>query len=344
MRKVGCWIALLTCCVAALAQDAYNAGISLSPDQKHFAVGNAGKEVHLYRLFDGKRVRTFRPDRVADAFFLTKPAFSMDGKFITAGNVGPDGGVNPVWRVSDGKPIAEVAMMTNVLGGYACNPVAFSGDGKYIIGQLYGYTGALGKLAWTTRDWRHAYLQPQPPDTSGVVAISPKGNLIAEVHADGNADFWEFEGNLSDRWTGWIVSLPKDVQYASFSGDGNVLVMAGDGWCAAHDWRNIPTEGVMIDTEKRIDRTVVVKKSDPVKDFVVRSVVANEQGNLAFIGSRDGRIARINLKTGRAEKVWEAFPSPVKGLALTKSGDLLSYDLETVRVWSHDGVLRKTIK
>ena len=79
-------------------QDAYNAGIALSPDEKTFAIGNASREVRLVRFSDGRVLRSFR---CADAQFLTKPAFSPDGKYLTAAGVsaGIDGGLHLAQRL-----------------------------------------------------------------------------------------------------------------------------------------------------------------------------------------------------------------------------------------------------
>jgi WD40 repeat protein len=159
----------------------------------------------------------------------------------------------------------------------------------------------------------------------------------------GTGEYWEFDGDLSKRWNSWPTSFPNEVAYATFSGDGNVLVVAGDGWCGALDWRKLPTSGVIVDTGKGIDRTYVVPKSEVVPNFVVRSVGTDAKGRLAYLGARDGRIARFNLKSGKVEKVWQAFPDPVKGLAVSKEGQLLSYDLAKIKIWSRDGEFLKTI-
>jgi len=349
LRHLSQWalLAALVCCPHfAGAQDAYNAGIALSPDEKTFAVGNGGREIRLYRLSDGKLIRVFSGDKDDyDLYFLTKPSFSIDGNHLTAGNVGPDGGVNPIWRISDGRLVSKAALYGTPNGGLAGNPFAFSGDGKYAIGRLYGMSRPVGTYAWKTREWRHAFYQPKYTEEYeyGVVAISPKGNLIAEVY-DGNAEFWEFDGELRHRWEHWPSQFPAEISYAVFSGDGNVLVVAGDGWCGSLDWRKLPTSGILVDTSKGIDRTYIVKKSEVVANFVVRSLGTDVKGTVAFLGSRGGRIARFNLSSGMIEKSWQAFPEPVKGLVMTKAGDLLSYDLATVKVWSRDGVLRKTIR
>jgi WD40 repeat protein len=322
---------------SAFAQDAYEAGITLSKDEKFFAVGNAGKSVKLYRTEDGKLVRTFAfPNS-----FLTKPAFSPDGKLLTAGNVDPDSGFNPIWRIDDGKVVAKFGLYTGKDAAHPCNVVGFSGDGKLLLGQVHW--DAAGSLAWHTSPWAHAYYYPELRERGiGVSAVSPKGSLLVTM-IDRNVEFYDPIRGYVDEWNRWSVDWPEDVVYMTFSGDANVLVVGGDGWVGSLDWRVLPTEGVIIDTGRRIDNTHRVKKSEFIANFILRSVCSSFDGNEAFLGSRDGRIARVDLKTGKCTKIWQAFPDPVKGLVLTKSGTLLSYDLARIKYWTQDGELLRTV-
>ncbi|MBA3726224.1 MAG: WD40 repeat domain-containing protein [Armatimonadetes bacterium] len=333
MRKLSTLIFVCTAAIAR-AQDAYEAGITLSPDEKYFAVGNASTEIRLFRVSNGKFVRRFRcpSHNVGDGFF-TKPAFSPNGTYLTAGNLGPDGGVNPIWRVSDGKVVARVALWAAKDSPSAMNVVGFSGDGKFVLGSLYGEHDQM--LAHTVATWRHAYFVHNWKTRSTAAAICPKGSLVASVNSEIGLRFWDPESEPAKKWEGWPVREPEGIRYMAFSGDGNVLVFAGDGWCARLDPRLFPKGGVIMDTGRRVDNTVRPKKTVVVPSFIVRSVCASGSGKEAFLGGRDGRIARFDLATGKLLRIWKGFKDPVKGLALTRNGKtLLAYNLSEVRYWN----------
>ncbi len=325
---------------SALAQDAYEAGITLSPDEKYVAVGSAKPGVKLYRLRDGKLIRTLYEKNSGDYNWFTKPAFSLDGKLLTAGNINPDDGVNPIWQVSNGKVLAKMGLYSNPTTADPCSIIRFTGDDKYIVGLVYGTRSEY--IAWYRKTLRHAFLQPESyPDERSISAISPVGSLIASIRQDDGILSWtEFDGDLNVDLH-WPVEFPANAAYTTFSGDGKVLVAGGDGWCSALQLAKIPRNGIISDTEKGIDGTVKVKKSEVLKDFILRSICTNAQGTIAYLGARDGRIARFDLQTGRATKIWKAGTEPVKGLTLLRNGDLLSFDLKTIRVWGKDGQFKR---
>lgn len=323
----------------SIAQDAYNAGIILSPDEKLIAVASGANAVRLFRLADGKVVRTF----TFEYSFFTKPSFSVDGKFLTAGNVGPDGGFNPVWRVKDGQCVAKIGLYSGPGEANQCGTIAFSGDGRYVIGWLYNMGSFDGLLAWSVSPFRHQYFIPPSYEPTRICAISPVGNMIARVLDNDDVQYVEFDGKQAERWT-WPQDWPSGATYATFSKSGNVLVLAGDGWCASLDWRSLPKSGLITDTERGIDGRSKPRKSEVVKDFVVRSVAVDAAGQVAYLGSRDGRIAKFDLGTGKVLLTWKACPEPVKGLAVLKSGTLVSFDLRELKLWNPKGVLIKSIQ
>lgn len=322
----------------ALAQDAYNAGISLSPDEKLIAVASGTNSVRLFRIADGKLIRTF----TFEYGYFTKPSFSADGKYLTAGNVSPDGGFNPVWRVKDGQCVAKIGLYSGPEGATQCDAIAFSGDGRYVIGGLYNMGSFDGLLAWSIAPFRHQFFIPASYEPTRICAISPVGNMIARILDNDQVQCDDFDGKQAERWF-WPQVWPEGASYATFSKSGNVLVLAGDGWCASLDWRSLPKSGIITDTERGIDGRSKPRKSEIVKDFVIRSLAVDTAGQVAYLGSRDGRIAKFELKSGKVLMSWKAYAEPVKGLTVMKSGNLVSFDLRELKLWTPKGVFIKSI-
>ncbi len=140
-------------------------------------------------------------------------------------------------------------------------------------------------------------------------------------------DRWDPVRLTNNDWGMWPVATPTGIQYSSFSGDGNVLMMAGDGWVASIDHRRVPKEGQIEIYEP--------SQTTKVSAFVVRSLAASHNGKEAFIGARDGRIVRFDLASKKAIRTWKAFAKPVKGLAVSRDGSkLYATDLETIQIWN----------
>lgn len=322
---IACTLRLVALCSLltryAFAQDGYQAGVTLSPNERMFAVGNCDDHVGLFRVRDGKRVRTFR----SEERFLTKPVFSPDGKYLTAGNLDPDAGVNPVWSAATGKVVARLAVWGDRDNSAPMGVLGFTGDGKYLL----GVTQFGSKLvAFRRPDWQLAFIRDTQNDSSPLAAVRPVGSVVISLPSrEAGFDVWDPLRKYESPWPDWPIERPKGVAYMSFSRDGHVLALAGDGWVGTVDHRDLPKAG-----EWKAYRP---RKTSTVKDFVIRSLCLSANGRSAFIGARDGRIAQFDIKSGKCLRTWKAFNDPVKGLTLTRKGDLLfSYDLFVVRIWN----------
>ena len=100
-------------------------------------------------------------------------------------------------------------------------------------------------------------------------------------------------------WPEWPIDRPKGVSHMSFPRDGHVLAMAGDGWVATVDHRDLLKAG-----EWKAYRP---RRTSSVKDFVIRNLCLSANGRAAFIGARDGRIAQFDIKSGKCVRTSEAF-------------------------------------
>ncbi|MFO0769052.1 MAG: WD40 repeat domain-containing protein [Nitrospiraceae bacterium] len=320
----------------APCQDAYNAGIALSPNERFIAAGNGKEVVALIRLSDGK-VRHLSDQHVGlHGENFTKPCFSPDGQLLTAGSLAPDGGINPIWRVSDGRCIARVGIIAGPHSATPLSVVGFSKDGNFLFGGLYGTEFYIVDLAvFDTRTWRVSYyLRGNDSVQSSIAAVSAGACLTALWTDSRGLQFWDPIGKSDERWAGWPMRTPEGFSCLSFSGDGRKLVLAGDGWCAGLDPNQLPRTGVVYDGAKKIDNTYVLKKSEVKPNFRVRSLCVSHDGKSAFLGGLDGRILRFDLASGKCKTSWKAQSNPVKGLALTRNGRLLYvYDLSSIRCW-----------
>ena len=221
-------------------QDAYNAGITLSPDERAFAVGNASRVISLFRLADGKPLRTFAFD--VGKFMgdhLTKPVFLPDGKWITAASLAADGSVNPVWRVRDGKLVTRYGLWKSSTEAWQLSTLGCSGDTKWILGRIYSWGRLGGQLvALEAGTGRVVYVEQHHDlsDVPDVVAVSPKGSLVAyKVSGIANVFFWDPTAETGTcPWNGPNSSVKGDVDYVTFSGDGNWLLLARENWWAGH--------------------------------------------------------------------------------------------------------------
>ncbi len=170
--------------------------IAFSPDGRLLASGSWDGTVKLWRVSDGRLVRTLTRGRVR----VRSIAFSPDGRLLAAGTGFPDGTIK-VWRVRDGK-----LLCTRRADPSAVWAIAFSPDGHFLASG--GEHGTL-KL-WRVRDGK--LLKALKGHTYPVlsIAFSPDGRLIASGSSDPAIKFWL----VSD---GKVVRTLKGHSYGVFS-------------------------------------------------------------------------------------------------------------------------------
>lgn len=341
------WASFLWLTATALGQDAYNAGIAISHHEKYFAVGNSSHAIWLHRLSDGKLLRKLAYPKLDLGGFLTKPGFSTDDRYLTAGSVAPDGGVNPVWEVATGKLATQLAVWADPESPYQMGLVGFAPKGDLVLGATYGLFGMSGEVvAFERKTGRIRYLSRSGFQEQSISAISPIEPLVISVSGQ-QLEAWSPTRAATSRWqSSFLGEIPPETAYLAFSGNGQVLGFAGDGWTATFDPRKLPTSGVVMDTGKKIDNRVSVLKSDVIPNFLVRSLCLNHTGSRAFVGARDGRIAVFDTRDRKLVRSWKAASEPIKGLAVTRNGKLLlAYDLERIRYFElPSGRLLRTVK
>lgn len=222
--------------------------IAFSPDAQIIATSSIDHTVKLWRVADGKVVRTLvHPQGV------TSIAFSSDGKSLVSGSYdrivrvwrAADGSLlralaghtGTVWSVAispDGQTIASAGedktvrlwragdgALLRTMGGHALNVwhVAFTPDGRTLGSSSFDKTLKL----WAVEDGR--LLRTLTGHTQAIVgfAFSPDGSLIASGSDDSSVKLWR----LSDGQLLRTIEVGNHVYSVAFSADGQWLAGAG---------------------------------------------------------------------------------------------------------------------
>ncbi len=276
-------------------------------------------------------------------------AFSPDGRQLATGD---NDGVVILWDAATRQPLATFPHDGKV------HAVAFSPDG-----QRLATAGENGKL--TVWDIPGERLLLSLPTRSGMydVAFLPDGERIAGTHQDGSTAVWDASGgqlllNLVGHGSTVIsvATSPDNRQIATGGYDGTVRV-----WDTApgHEYLTVAAhEGTANGVAVSPDSTRLVSVGgdgaakvwdaasgvlaltlqlpDPAR---LTSVALDPSGERAAIGSSDGRIAIMDMDSGKQLSSFDAHDDEIWGLAFSPDGArLTSASWDVVRkVWDVTG-------
>jgi WD40 repeat protein/serine/threonine protein kinase/tetratricopeptide (TPR) repeat protein len=183
-----------------------HSSVSISPEGKHLATGNYGKEVRMWSAETGDLIRTFS---VSGTIGGLRTQFSPNGEFIAVGNRNDK---TCLFRVATGEKI-------HVLDAKMSHSLSFSPSGKslaiaYVDGKVRIWDVGSGELVHSLSiRGQEAY----------AVCWSPKGDLLAAAGLEAPITIWEttdFKQLTTLNPVGYVTSL-------SFSPDASYLVSCG---------------------------------------------------------------------------------------------------------------------
>jgi len=156
--------------------------MAYSPDGRWLVGGGTSRNVQVWRTSDGTSVFTLN-----HAHQVLKAAISPDGSTVatatcanTVKNECTEGGIW-LWSLPTGKLIQKLAGFPNVV-----ESVAFSVDGSSLIAA--SRDGTL--RVYATSNYQPVF-NATPPDTNGVLALSPDGGLLATGNNNGAVHIWK---------------------------------------------------------------------------------------------------------------------------------------------------------
>jgi WD40 repeat protein len=251
--------------------------VAVSHDGRFIAVGSGEGAVRLWRLAPGALRRAWRhPPRAHSV------AFTPDGRYLLAGNIGGQGGETARWEVSTGLRAEPTLRHTKGLGwvqGLAVSPngaFVYTADGQNQVVHRWevatakelGVTGRHGDEVWS-------------------LALSPDGRRLLTGSADYRKPPLGCSARLWDVATGAPIGAPmthaRTVQGIAFSPDGKTVLTG------SHD---------------RTTRLWDAATGEPLgppqtHDAEVRAVAFHPDGKTVLTGGGDRNAQRWDLATWR---------------------------------------------
>ncbi len=187
--------------------------LAFSPDSRFIALGSANESVLMFRLADGAEMyRTRRNDAQA----VTAIAFSPDGAWFAA-LWGPISVTQfSIFRTLDGSRIRDVP------AGNVARHLAISPDGA-----LIATSSSAGIGLWKSADGASVRSMRQQFGSSGTIAFSPDGSLLASEDTYGTLAFWRVTDGAKVREMRPSSSSWRNGFTFAFSPDGRLIATGG---------------------------------------------------------------------------------------------------------------------
>jgi WD40 repeat protein len=153
--------------------------VAISPDGQTLVSGSMDKTIKVWRLSDGKLLRTLSGHRVS----VNSVAISPDGQTLVSGSMDK---TIKVWRLSDGKLLHTLSGHRVSVNFVASTPVEISPNGQTLVSGSYDKTIKV----WRLRDGQLLRTLSGHQDRVLSVAISPDGQTLVSGSKDKTIKVW----------------------------------------------------------------------------------------------------------------------------------------------------------
>src|SRR5437016_933255 len=172
--------------------------IEIEPDDQWMAVSDDTDDVWIYRIGDGKLLRTLHHK---PGSHLIDIEISPDKGHILCSNTNWTGDYSPIWSTKTWKEVGRLGIPMTEKMWDGPNTIEYAGAGKYAVGttmyghQLVAWNAITGDVAYVARKQGHA--------GSFGFAVNANTTFVAIHEPDlGEIRFWEFEGSSKTRQWG----------------------------------------------------------------------------------------------------------------------------------------------
>jgi WD40 repeat protein len=313
-ESIGVWdpaTGLMTRFIAANISDVVEpvSSFAFSPDSKHLALTcchSTFTKCHVWEVASGKV--TCELDAAAIA--ISQP-FLPDGKSVAS--VG-DGGAIRWWDVTTGKEVRRAGRIQNKGLCLAQSP-----DGKLLASG--GIQGAV--LLWDIATGQPAGPHAAHSEPVMSATLSPNGKLLSTLSRDGSIRIWESRTGKQA-----LLIQPdfaSSVYATCFTADGKGLILGGE------------KETLCIwDLEKNR-----LKHRMQVPDASVMQLVLSPDGNTLAIGTANGAVLLMDLRTGKEMRRFGPEEFGIGALAFSSDGRaILSVSTEWSGVFEKGSAIR----
>jgi hypothetical protein len=308
--------------------------VEIEPNDQWLAVSDGTDDVWIYRISDGKLLRTLHHKPGSQ---LIDIEISPDQSHIVCTNTNWTGDYTPVWSTKTWKEVAKIGIPMTKTFWDGPSSLEYAAGGKYVVGPtMYGRQ----LVVWNAQTGSVVYIARKTARAGSFgFAINPNTTFVAitEYLAE-RIRFWDFESSAKLReWGDHVPGLiAGEVRTMRFSHDGKQLFLMT--WVPGLN----PTFYIL---KPRL-KTTMITKSDNVQGLELRDLSWSADDSLIYVAGLKGRIAAFSPIIGNIRNSWTGHNrAAVKAVAAFHHGPkFVTGGGETVCIWSgKDGKLLRTI-
>ncbi len=309
--------------------------IEIEPNDKWLAVSAATDDVWIYRISDGKLLRTLHHK---PGSHLVDIEISPDKGHIVCSNVSYEGDYTPVWSTKSWHEVAKIGIpMTKSFWDTPGN-LEYAAGGKYLIGPtLFGHE----LVVWNAQTGAVAYIARKNSRFGSVAfAVNANSTFVAMYDPQaGRIRFWNFENTSKVReWGDSIKNITnRGVTMMRFSHDDRRLFVIS----------HPPQQPCTFDVCEPVRGATVIAQSDRISGLDVRDLSWAADDSMIYMAGLFGRIVCFNPKSGTVQKSWIGHSGKaIRAVAALHHGpEFVTGAADAICIWSGvSGKLVRTIQ